>query len=249
MCLNWAPVVCGCEMCISRTLSPSSGDGVKSNACHSHCMVNIVHGDMNSCATFCCGFRRSRLPCTNRWWVQQELYVEISNRKCPSLAVLQILSRQPGCRPAQSWRGLVVIDRHSNRVDIKLVRHGLFGGGLDRLSVRLDAASGVSARETWRKQTNHQLGIRSAFFNLCFLTFDFCELWLRGSCGFCVAVGFVDASLQDFSIFLFSFLLNSSCHIWNLMFETLKMAFINCAYLCFSVLQKFKKSEDVAFYR
>lgn len=64
------------------TLSPSSGDDVKSSACHSHCMIKIVHGDMNSCASFCCDFRRSRLPCTNRWWAQQELYVEISNRMC-----------------------------------------------------------------------------------------------------------------------------------------------------------------------
>lgn len=86
------------------------------------------------------------------------------------------------------------------------MRHRLVGEGLDRLSVCLDAASGPSARETWRKRTTPQLGIQSAVLYLCLLTFDFCDSWLRGSCGFCLAVGFVDASLQGLFLFLFLFL-------------------------------------------
>lgn len=133
------------------------------------------------------------------------------------------------------------------------MRHRLVGEGLDRLSVCLDAASGPSARETWRKRTTPQLGIQSAVLYLCLLTFDFCDSGLRGSCGFCLAVGFVDASLQGLFLFLFLFFL--TVVVKYDMFEakqngeTFQMAFINCAYLCFSVLQKFRKSEDVAFYR
>lgn len=58
-----------------------------------------------------------------------------------------------------------------------------------------------------------QLGILSAGLYLCLLTFDFCDSWLRGSCGFCVDVEFVDARLQGFFLSAFSFLLNSCCQV------------------------------------
>lgn len=104
---------------------------------------------------------------------------------------------------ARSWRGLVVIRRHWDFVDIKISEtQTSHGEGLNRLSLGLHCTCGPSARQSWRKRTTLQLGMQPAVLYLWLLTFDFCDFWLQGSCGFCLSVGYVDVSQQGVFLFI-----------------------------------------------